>query len=688
MLSDILGRNKDMVLALGVLLILGILFAPLPPVLLDLFIIFNVSFALTILLLTFYVEKPVSFSTFPSLLLIATLFRLSLNVAATRLILTEADAGEVIGAIGRFAVQGSFVIGLVVFFILVVVQYVVVTSGAQRVSEVAARFVLDAVPGQQMSIDADLNMGLIDQAEAKRRRKELEKEAGFYGAMDGASKFVKGDAVAGIIILLINIVAGWIIGVAQMGMDWLTALQTFTLLTIGDGIVTQVPALIISVATGIIVTRSAADQRLSTEVLNQLGSVPKIPLIVLGALSVLLLMPGMPKWPILVLAALCLGAWLALRRRKADAQAAAGEAPGFDGPEPANDATGQGVPAVQVLIGREISDAWATMKPLLSERIAALREQRQAATGVGFPHVSIQDGAALGATEYEIHIAGAPHARSRLYPDGLLAIGSEEARAGLTGVPVQEAAFGLPATWVFGEEQARARSAGLSLVDPVTVLMTHLGEVVRSEAALLLSRADVVALLDGVRTRQPGLVEELTPGVLAIADVQQVLKSLLAEEVPIRNVDFIVETLVDVGRQTKDPAELTELVRGRLGHVICHSLRGAHEQLSVLSLDPKVEGQLAEGVRRSDGRGALVFDPRLAEHLVRSLVPLVQDMTQQGLSPTLLCGPEVRRHLKTFTRRAVPRLAVISVNEVPPTISLAAFGMISAPNVNNDRLSA
>lgn len=314
--ARLLSGNKDLLLVVGVIGILLILFTPIPPTLLDLLIIVNFALALTILLLTFYVGRPVEFSTFPSLLLVVTLYRLALNVAATRLILTGADAGEVIGAIGSFAVQGNFVIGLVVFFILVVVQYVVVTSGAQRVSEVAARFVLDSVPGQQMSIDADLNMGLIDQNEAKRRRKELEKEALFYGAMDGASKFVKGDAIAGIIILLIDIIAGWIVGVVQMGMDWQAALSTFTLLTIGDGIVTQVPALIVSVATGIIVTRSSSDRQLSIEVFSQLGSVPKIPLIVLGALVVLLLLPGMPKWPILLLALVAGGAYLSIRRRR------------------------------------------------------------------------------------------------------------------------------------------------------------------------------------------------------------------------------------------------------------------------------------------------------------------------------------------------------------------------------------
>src|SRR4051812_44821579 len=314
MINRILRNNKDLALVTAMILILVILFSPIPPAMLDLAIISNFGLGLTILLLTFYVGKPVEFSTFPSLLLVATLYRLSLNVAATRLILTGGSAGDVIASIGTFAVQGNFVIGLVVFLILVVVQYIVVTSGAQRVSEVAARFTLDSMPGQQMSIDADLNMGLIDQKEAIRRREELEKEASFYGAMDGASKFVKGDAIAGIIILLIDIIAGWVVGVMQMGMEWSEALQRFTLLTIGDGIATQLPALIISIATGIIVTRSSSDEDLSTAVLRQLGSVPRIPLIVALALVALLLLPGMPKWPILVIAAIALTAWWQIRR--------------------------------------------------------------------------------------------------------------------------------------------------------------------------------------------------------------------------------------------------------------------------------------------------------------------------------------------------------------------------------------
>jgi flagellar biosynthesis protein FlhA len=629
---------------------------------------------MTILLLTFYVDKPVTFSTFPSLLLVATLYRLALNVAATRLILTSGHAGDVIQSIGAFAVQGSFVVGLVVFFILVVVQYVVVTSGAQRVSEVAARFVLDSVPGQQMSIDADLNMGLIDQNEAKRRRKELEKEAAFYGAMDGASKFVKGDAIAGVIILLINIIAGWIIGVAQMQMDWLTALQTFSLLTIGDGIVSQVPALIISVATGIIVTRSSADRQLSTEIFSQLASAPKVPLIVMGALLILLLMPGMPKWPIALIAGIAAAAWFSGRRRKAEALTGA---PLDEPPPEAPGAQERPPPQIEVLLGKAISGPWQSMKPLLSERIGALRAQREQLSGFGFPPVTFQDGAQLGAHDYEIWLLGARHARGVLRPDEILAIRGTPDAPTLPGVEARDPAFGLPGVWIEPALRDRAEDSGYTLVDPITVLITHLGEVVRAEAPLLLSRADVIGLLEGVRSRQPGLLEELIPGVMTVSDVQRVLQNLLAEDVSIRSIDQICEALVDVGRTVKEPAELTEAVRQRISHAICNGLRGPRDDLAVLSLHPRMEAQIADNIRRGEGAGALVIEPRLAEKLIRDLIPLTEAMLRESLAPVLLCGPEIRRYLKTFTRRSIPRLAIVSVNEVPHTVDLRSFAVLN-----------
>lgn len=673
--ANFLRRNHDLVLVGGLIAILLVLFAPVPTVVLDLLIIVNLAFALSILLLTLYVGRPVEFSTFPSLLLVATLYRLALNVAATRLILTGADAGEVIGAIGTFAVQGNFIIGLVVFFILVVVQYVVVTAGAQRVSEVAARFVLDSVPGQQMSIDADLNMGLIDQNEARKRRKDLEKEAAFYGAMDGASKFVKGDAIAGIIILLIDIIAGWIIGIVQMGMAWNDALSTFTLLTIGDGIVTQVPALIISVATGIIVTRSSADRQLSTEILSQLASVPKIPIIVLAALLLLLLLPGMPKWPILLIALIAGVAFVSARRRKA----ARDTTLEFDQPdaEGAQPAQARALPAIEIRLGRSLGAHWQGMKPVLAERITALREQQEKVSGFHLPAVVFQDGAQLGRDHYEILLHGARFGHGELYPDRTLAIRGAGVSETLPGIEARDPAFGLPGIWISEDHADGARTAGYTLIDPLTVLMTHAGEIFRAEAAQLLSRADVVTMLEGVRSRQPGLIEELIPAILTVSDVQRVLQGLLSEDVPIRNVDQIVETLADAGRGIKDHVGLVEEVRKRLSHGICDHLRGPHEDLAVLSLDPRVEGQIAESLRRSDGRGDLILEPRAAEQLIRKLVPLTEAMMQKRLSPVLLCSPEVRHHLRTFTRRSVPKLAVLSVSEVPYTIDLRSFGVVT-----------
>jgi flagellar biosynthesis protein FlhA len=664
-LKSFFKNNSDLALVGGVICILLILFAPIPTGLLDFLIILNFSFALTILMLTFYVKKPVEFSTFPPLLLVATLFRLSLNVAATRLILTDGFAGDVIGSVGSFAIQGNYVIGLVVFLILVVVQYVVVTAGAQRVSEVAARFTLDAVPGQQMSIDADLNMGLIDQDEAKARRKELEREASFYGAMDGASKFVKGDAIAGIVIVLINIIAGWIIGISQRGMEWSDALQQYTLLTIGDGIVTQVPALIISVATGIIVTRSSADRELSTEVFSQLASVPKIPLIVMVALFILMLLPGMPKWPIGILVLTFAAFWFVSRNRNKQTADKPLDKDGKAGQE-----SDSGVPLISVSLGQELSDAWVAIKPLLAERIAALREQQLEKTGLVVPPVVVQDGKQLGAFEYEIALFGSAAGSAIIRPEMTLAIQPAEAKIPLQGIEAREPAFGLPAMWVDDAQREVARGAGYTLVDPVTALMTHLGEIVRSEAAMLLTRNEVVRLLDGTRSRQPGLIEELIPNVMSVSDVQRILQNLLGEEVSIRNVDLICETLVDIARTTRDHGELTELVRQRLCHIICNDLRGRNDQLAVLSLDPGIESQI------SAGRDSLIIEPRLAEALMRKTGPFVEAMLKEGLSPVLLCGPAIRKQLRTFLRRTAPRLAVISVNEVPQSINLRSFGIV------------
>ncbi|MFC4291057.1 flagellar biosynthesis protein FlhA [Sphingorhabdus arenilitoris] len=675
MFKKIIQNNNDLFLVIGMVTILLVLFAPIPTTILDFLIILNFSFGMTVLMLTFYVNRPVEFSTFPSLLLVATLFRLSLNVAATRLILTDGYAGEVIDSIGSFAIQGNYVIGLVIFFILVIVQYVVVTAGAQRVSEVAARFTLDSVPGQQMSIDADLNMGMITQEEAKQRRKMLEKEASFYGAMDGASKFVKGDAIAGIIIVLINIIAGWVIGIAQRGLSWDAALQQYTLLTIGDGIVTQVPALIISVATGIIVTRSASDRQLSTEVLSQLGSVPKIPLIVMATLFCLLLLPGMPKWPIVILILIFAATWFAARTT-----AALKKASEFDDISADQDVAAEGdkkgPPVVSISLGEDLGEAWVSMKPVISDRIMALRNDLSRDLGLNLPSVVIEDGYGLGALEYRISLFGATYGQSEIKPHLTLAIRSETSKDGLPGIEARDPAFGLPAIWVDDEHKDLARSLDYTLVDPITVLMTHFTEIMKAEAALLLTRNEVVSLLDAVRNRQVGLIEELIPNIMSVSDIQRVLQNLVSENVSIRNIDYICEALVDLGRTTKDVHELTELVRQRIGHIICNSLRSSSGELAVLSLDPRAEALISEAVARSHDTGPLIIDPNVAEAIMRKALPMVEAMVQQGINPVLLCGPTIRRQLRAFLKRTAPRLSVISVNEVPQSIDLRSFDVI------------
>lgn len=676
MIKDYIRKNRDLSLTLGVVMILVVLFAPIPQAALDVAIIINFGLALTILLLTFYVTRPIDFSTFPSLLLIATLFRLALNVAATRLILTGADAGEVIGSIGAFAVGGNFIVGLVVFSILIVVQFVVVTSGAQRVSEVAARFTLDSLPGQQMSIDADLNMGLIDQTEAVRRRSDLQKEASFYGAMDGASKFVKGDAIAGIIIVLIDIIAGWAIGVAQMGMSWDEALQQFSLLTIGDGIATQLPALIISIATGIIVTRSSADNELGSEVLAQLSSIPRIPMMVAGILTCLLLLPGMPKWPILIIVGATGGIWWYLR---ANSRVTSGMLP-TDEDHASDDSQSGPKPLLQIAFGPQLTDAWKGEHPLLLERIGTLRDAHERKFGHRLPAVSLVDGSGLGDLEYEIRLFGTRYSGGELHPNRLLAIRSTEANVAVTGIETTDPTYGLPALWIERQSQAEAQDGGFTVIDPMTVLITHLSETVKTENSSLLTRAATIKMIDGVRERQPGLIEDIIPNTLAVGEVQMLLKTLLEEGVSIANIDFIMENLLDLARNEKDPIQLSELLRQRMANFICNGLRERHKDLAVLSLDPSLENQIVRQISVEGMGKSMPIDPGLVERVVKKLSPLAAEMQKLGRNPVLLCSGEIRRALKAAIRRALPDVFVLSVNEIPMNINLTSFGVVRLDN--------
>lgn len=677
-LQRIFGRHSDIAMVALVLGILVILFAPIPSFVLDFLLLTNFSFAFLILLLTFYMARPVEFSTFPSLLLIATLFRLSLNVAATRLILSEASAGKVIGAIGAYVVGGNYVIGLIVFLILIVVQYVVVTNGAQRVSEVAARFTLDSMPGQQMSIDADLNMGFIDQAEAQRRRKNLEKEAGFYGAMDGASKFVKGDAIAGIIIMLINIVGGIVIGVMQLGLPWGQALQTYTLLTIGDGIVTQVPALVIAVGTGIIVTRSASDGNLSQEVLRQITSFPKTLLLVAGALAGLLLLPGIPAWPALVLITVVLAIWWAVRKGAIQPADASSGKTLLDNTEAEDPYALLPVQPVEVVAGARLGELVAQPDGLFMDRIASFRQQHAQEFGLVLPRVRFKDLARLGGDRYEIHVDGVIVGRGEAPADKLLAIHPTGDTSAIPGEVTRDPTYGLPALWIGLHQREAAIAARYTLVDAPTVLMTHLTEVLRRESATLLTRQEVDRLLNRVRQSQPSLVEELIPTVLGLTDVQRVLQNLLREKVSIRHIEAILETLSDAGRVSKDPGYLTERVRLRLGHAICQQLLGEASALQVMTLDPAVELQFMTSVRQAEPGQPLVIDPRLAEQFMGRLVTVSERMMKNNLLPVLLCAPDLRRHLRSLSERVLPHLRILSMTEVPQSIELKSYAVVGA----------
>ncbi len=675
-LRRILGANTDIAMVSLVVGVLMVLFVPIPSEVLDFLILANFSFALLILLLTFYMAKPVEFSTFPSMLLIATLFRLSLNVAATRLILRDADAGRVIGAIGSYVVGGNYVIGLIVFFILIVVQYVVVTNGAQRVSEVAARFTLDSMPGQQMSIDADLNMGFIDQQEAQRRRKNLSKEAAFYGAMDGASKFVKGDAIAGIIIMMINIVGGLIIGVMQIQMTWPQALQSYTLLTIGDGIVTQVPALVISVGTGLIVTRSASDDNLSMAAFAQITSHPRTMVMVALALAGLIALPGIPAVPALALIAI-FGVVLVVKRGMPNAPektlSESAETVATEG-----DAyTMLAIEAIEVKFGSMLLPLFEGEEAVFNERIATFRKQYAQESGLILPPIRFRSNPKLGQQEYELAVYGVTVARGELLLDRTLAIHSGGDHKKLRGIETREPTYGLPAVWIEAGERDAARNTKFTLVDPPTVFMTHLSETLRRQSANLLTRKELERLLARVREQQPGLVEEIVPTALSLSDVQRVLQNLLREKVSIRNLEAIVETLADRVRASKDPSVLTEMVRQRMAAVICQSLAGNNNFLQVMTLDPSVEQRLMQSIRDVETGGSIAIEPQFAEQFVSRLAQLTDKMMKSNALPVLICAPDLRRHIRTLSERMAPHLRVLSLAEIPNTLELRAFGAVT-----------
>jgi flagellar biosynthesis protein FlhA len=675
-LRKVFGDQSELVLVVLLSGVLLILFTPIPPGLLDLLLITNFACALLILLLTFYMGRPLEFSTFPSLLLVATLFRLGLNVAATRLILSQADAGRVIAAIGSHVVGGNYVIGLIVFVVLIVVQYIVVTNGAQRVAEVAARFTLDSMPGKQMSIDADLNMGLITQDEARERRKQVEREANFYGAMDGASRFVKGDAIAGIIIVLVDIIGGLLVGVAQLGLSWGEALQTYTLLTVGDGIVTQVPALVIATATGIIVTRAASDSRLGEEIAKQVLAYPKTIAVVCIVLVALGFLPGIPILPVtlLVVAAGMLFWYARKRAKKMASTAKTQEAGSADTAEDLYQA--MKVDPVEVVIGSALMPLVGENGAILAENLSSVRKQYALEMGVVLPLVRVRDDKRMSPNRYEVRLFAARVAEGEVFPDRLLAINPGGNRPPLDGMTAIDPAYGLPAVWIAEERRKSARAAGYTVVDCSTVFLTHVGEVLKQNAHNLITRAETERLIARVREQQANLVDELIPKVLSLGDVQRVLQSLTRERVPIRNIDAIMEALADHGGKSRETDFLTEHVRERLAPAICEQYADAKGELQVITFDPVVEQSLASAIRAIEDKATLVLEPKFAELVLRKLSEEVERIARGNVRPVLLCAPALRRHVRRFTERLVPQLIVLSMNEISTHVSLRAAGVV------------
>lgn len=665
--KELLGSKAELLMIASVIGVLLILFSPIPAGLLDLLLIVNFSWALMMLLLTFYIDRPLSFSTFPSLLLISTLFRLALNISATRLILSEAKAGRVIEAMGNYVIHGNYVMGLVVFLILIIVQYIVVTNGAQRVAEVAARFTLDSLPGKQMSIDADLNMGLITQDEAKKRRQALEKETNFYGAMDGASKFVKGDAIAGILIILVDIIGGFAIGLAQKGMSLSQSIQTYTLLTVGDGLVTQIPALIISTATGIIVTRAATDAQLGTEVARQIAAYPKSLVMVSVSLLGMLFLKGIPSLPILlILSIFSFASWFVLKGKKQDKEQES------QAETPQEDILLQEmkINPIEIAFSDDLYEQVKKRQQHLIDDIQKVRRNIALELGIIIPAVKLKKDSGLKSGFYQINIHGNGQGLGLLKIEQKLAINNQNSTTKLKGTEVRDPTYGLPAVWINEEQTTKAIDAGFTVIPGLTVLITHLSEIIKNQATELLTRPEAEALLK--QAHLVSLSDELIPQLLSLTQVQRILQQLLNERVSIRELDLILEVLLEHAKQTPKINELTEFVRQRLAKTICRQLMHHQTNLSVLTLGSQLEQQ----INQAKSEDQLFLEPHITEQMLKSLIQQVEHMLKENKRPVLLTSPAIRRNIRQITQRVIPHLSVLSMNEIPMNVNVRAFGVV------------
>jgi len=688
--------QMDLWLVAGVFGTVLLLILPVPPLLLDLLLAVSIASALLILLVILYTDDPSEFTGFPSLLLFVTLFRLALNVATTRLILISGDAGHIIEAFGNFVVGGNYVVGIVIFSILVVINFVVITKGAGRIAEVAARFTLDAMPGKQMAIDAELGAGVINEQQARARRRKVEQEADFYGAMDGASKFVRGDAVAAVIITVVNVVGGFAIGMAQRGMSFTEALSRYTLLSIGDGLVSQIPALVTSMAAGLLVTRAASRNNFGEELGRQLTSYPRALSILSGMLALLSLVPGLPMFPFLVLAVLTWYIGRNIKNRPAAATDASGKAvaknakPGEATAAGAAGAAGAAAPdKLENLLGVDamlielgfglVSLADSRKGGDLLERVTGVRRQFAQEMGLLIPPIKLRDNLQIGANEYRFLLKGNPVATGSLMPGYSLAMNATNSRVSLKGIPTTEPVFQLPATWITELERKSAEIAGYTVVDASSVLITHLTEVVKHQSHEILSRQDVQQLLDHLKTTHPTVVNELIPAQLNVGQVQRILQNLLAEGISIRNLASILEKVSDFAGVTKNPDELSEHARRALGPQIVKPYQDERGVLKAITLDPRLEQEIAKGVRQSQNEIALLLEPRLARHLVENLSKMIQGLLASGQAPVVLCGPHIRLAFRRFFEATFSDLTVLSYSEVPGRVDIQSAGTLAIP---------
>lgn len=681
----IFSQGPDVMAAIGIMMILVVMIVPIPPLLLDLLLALSLATSVMIMLVALYTKRPLDFSTFPSVLLISTLFRLALNVASTRNILINgpadgtAAAGEIIKAFGEFVVQGNFVVGIVIFIILVIINFMVVTKGAGRVAEVAARFTLDAMPGKQMAIDADLNAGLINDVEAKRRRAEVAQEADFYGSMDGASKFVRGDAIAGILITAINIVGGIIIGVAQNGMDAGTAAETFTLLTVGDGLVTQIPALVISTAAGILVTRNTNEDNIGTQVQKQFKVHPKAIYIAAAVLVIFGLIPGLPKIPFFAMGA-ALG-YLAHKVEQSNTKEEVAEK------QKAVEVTKKANPQnLEELLNMELVELEVGYGLVhlvdteqngdLLERITHMRKIFALDWGVIIPSVKIKDNLELKPGGYSVKIKGIQVAKGELMSDYFLAMDPGTVIEQMEGVETTEPVFGLKAVWISEDQKEDAQYNGYTVVDCSTIVATHLTEILKSNLHELFGRQELVRVLDNFKETNPKLVNDLVPDILNLGIILKVMKNLLREGVSVRDLRTILETLSEYGSTIKDTDALTEFVRQALYRTITEKIKSDQGDIPLFTLDRNIEESIAQNIIQTDQGQQLSLDPKVTQIILASLNEKIEEATNMGEKMVVLCSPVIRSHFKRLTEKFIPNLVVVSHNELSPDANIRSLGTV------------